>query len=765
MNPVAGDQLSLLTQPDPDPKQEQMKRAKFTGLGLLISQRAWLQFLGSEWLVPRESGQFLLGVNCLNSEGIDAIESSIAVWFDIAELPSVPIHAYSDGKWFPSELGTLNEAHCALAWNGPLPLFAVDHFGVATDELRRHLIALSQGFRDIAPLEQPVLVETQIELRKIERVEQPMPAGTTSPPVNWNSLRGAASMAVWAVPTIDPWLNLLCEALQDSQPNELAEGVHANWWRSAIWACNSNSLSDDPLWTAILHELGAVQGPRQLRPRGVLDNICMRATEYGASKERVSRLQDVTHRLLDDQTTIQKAGVVDDVLGLSLQLLLLRPSLDRFVGWREDWPAMPPGAWWTGATLCGFLTGFNGLPTEFRGTTNARRLLALRTWKLSCGGDAGPFSAVASETLDWTRIGNAILLRADGKAWAEHKISRRGRWYQLNFEDRLVYESVQSFAREAQPNLITAHLVLKAGRVPFSSKSGKCSVRVEANGKGLVIDDEVEIELENGSFIEQRFSVARFKDWLTTASISDALPRPVFGQEPNAQAPQVGTGVSAELPGFEDARAKPDTRSTPNTSLKSKSRVRKTVITTQSEAPLGLSLRMDFINEDEERDLLANIDKEVWDDSMTRRVQHYGWKYDYKARKVDPSLRIGPLPNWLQTLATRLMEKGIFNEMPDQVIVNNYTGTQSISKHVDCVSCFRGPIVTISLNEAWEMLFAPKSAASDFAKFGQILPRRSAAVLDGDVRLNWTHEIPRRKKEGEVVRERRVSVTFRKVNL
>ena len=44
------------------------------------------------------------------------------------------------------------------------------------------------------------------------------------------------------------------------------------------------------------------------------------------------------------------------------------------------------------------------------------------------------------------------------------------------------------------------------------------------------------------------------------------------------------------------------------------------------------------------------------------------------------------------------------------------------------------------------------------------LDRRSAAILTGDARYRWTHEIPKRKNEpGRVARGRRLSLTFRKV--
>ena len=49
-------------------------------------------------------------------------------------------------------------------------------------------------------------------------------------------------------------------------------------------------------------------------------------------------------------------------------------------------------------------------------------------------------------------------------------------------------------------------------------------------------------------------------------------------------------------------------------------------------------------------------------------------------------------------------------------------------------------------------------------KVTQRLDRRSAAIMTGDARYRWTHEIPKRKYEpGRVARGRRISLTFRKV--
>src|SRR3984957_8956674 len=105
----------------------------------------------------------------------------------------------------------------------------------------------------------------------------------------------------------------------------------------------------------------------------------------------------------------------------------------------------------------------------------------------------------------------------------------------------------------------------------------------------------------------------------------------------------------------------------------------------------GLKYVAAFVPDLDEADLLAGVDAEPWLADLKRRVQHYGYRYDYKARKVDPSMYLGPLPNWAQPLAARLVAKG-YMTAPDQLIVNEYEPGQGIAPHVDCVPCF-GPVV------------------------------------------------------------------------
>ena len=85
------------------------------------------------------------------------------------------------------------------------------------------------------------------------------------------------------------------------------------------------------------------------------------------------------------------------------------------------------------------------------------------------------------------------------------------------------------------------------------------------------------------------------------------------------------------------------------------------------------------------------------------------------------------------------------------------------ASYVDVKTSFADGIGTISLLESWEMVFRARGGERG-RKVTQRLDRRSAAIMIGDARYRWTHEIPERKYEpGRVARGRRISLTFRRV--
>ena len=179
----------------------------------------------------------------------------------------------------------------------------------------------------------------------------------------------------------------------------------------------------------------------------------------------------------------------------------------------------------------------------------------------------------------------------------------------------------------------------------------------------------------------------------------------------------------------------------------------------------GASLVGDWIDERTERRLLMEIDASPWCTDLKRRTQHYGWRYDYKARRVDASMRLDGLPAWATDLGDRMKAEGYCASQPDQVIVNEYLPGQGIASHIDCVPCFGPTILSLSLGSSCVIeLSALESQPHSIA-----LRPRSLLVLSGDARARWAHRIPSRKSDvisgTRVPRARRVSLTFRTVSL
>ncbi len=180
----------------------------------------------------------------------------------------------------------------------------------------------------------------------------------------------------------------------------------------------------------------------------------------------------------------------------------------------------------------------------------------------------------------------------------------------------------------------------------------------------------------------------------------------------------------------------------------------------------GLKYVPEFINEKEHEELWRAIYKEPWLTDLKRRVQHYGWKYDYKSRSIDYSMFLGELPSWTKPIAKKLYKSGYLPNMPDQLIINEYQPGQGISNHVDCEPCFGSTIITISLGSKYVMDFINIKTKE---KIEVLLEPRSLAVLSEEARYNWSHGIVARKidkfRNVKSDRKLRISMTFRNVIL
>ena len=175
----------------------------------------------------------------------------------------------------------------------------------------------------------------------------------------------------------------------------------------------------------------------------------------------------------------------------------------------------------------------------------------------------------------------------------------------------------------------------------------------------------------------------------------------------------------------------------------------------------GLQYVPDFLDRRQERDLIAHVDSNEWLDDLARRVQHYGFKYDYGH---GPLRKTNPLPQWATYVGKRLQEEKFMPQVPNQLIVNEYQPGQGISPHVDREDQFGETVISLSLGSQITMDFIKKDTRE---KVSLLLDPRSLVVLSGEARHEWMHGIPGRlsdEVEGErITRTRRVSLTFRTV--
>lgn len=181
----------------------------------------------------------------------------------------------------------------------------------------------------------------------------------------------------------------------------------------------------------------------------------------------------------------------------------------------------------------------------------------------------------------------------------------------------------------------------------------------------------------------------------------------------------------------------------------------------------GVTFTPAFLSTDESTDLLSQIDAKPWMNDLKRRVQHYGWRYDYSSRVVTEEMKTEPLPSFILKIAHELQERGWFASIPDQVIINEYEPGQGIAPHIDR-DCFGPSVATLSLGDRWPMQFIPYGRTAGAADTEEVfLDVGSMLVLRGDARTKWMHGIVKRRSDGhgraKRQRRRRVSVTFRTV--
>ena len=727
-------------------------------LGLVADHRRLFDALQDGWLRPRApSAGLLTGVGAY-ADDPDAARSGhpipIRLKLDTEKLPALDVSVLRGSRWIPTPLDATESSDIAVYWPGPLPVFAISELEVAKEEERARLEGMARQFSNVELPDAPIMVRNVPESAGLAAGEVPTTPPTQSNrkldiPAEVDPLHGAMSMAVWAVPRIEPWLDVLVAGLSSDHERlpKLTAAVEAGWWRFPPWmspAAGAGQPCDlqDRLWLAAVDVLRRRSIDGGAPPRALAEQIADAAVRLGSSSCESSDWLRTTQRILRAESVIE----IDDwracPVGMAVQLVLTRPEPTRFKSWHQDMPSLPPAVWWSAAVLCGLHHGYRRLDTRFRGKAEQRAFIAVHALR-ACAETEIRWPSLSGKP-HWHRTDDGFALLWGDKTIAHKPDKAHGKWYAASFDDPKVRDSAMRVAKDlgwsccwsrrlelpkGSRMSFAGSMTIRDGENPIPEPVARRSPATLSDmTRGPIgeihVQERTTVRLPPGHAIEEVFDVESFRRQVSVTGAR--LPEPPSARVPIRAMERVEV---AEVPGLSHVR--------------------------------------DFLDEAEERSIISQIDRGDWIEDLQRRVQHYGWRYDYKARRVDPAMRLGALPAWADRLARRLFDEKLVPNLPDQVIVNEYCKEQGIGKHVDSDS-FADGIAMISLLESWEMIFRAKRSKR---KVNHMLERRSVAIIEGDARYEWTHEIPKRKSEPitpgtrspKRVRERRVSLTFRKV--
>lgn len=721
------------------------QRAEPRRLVLILDHRTLLESLQDEWVRPPQNAPgHLVSVNkprCffLIQESPNSILVSLS--FDISLLPKFQIYAKRTTGWDKITLSELNNEDEMVFYNGFLPIYALSEISVRSDEERLRLTSLMRQFSNITPPDVPVKIEHFSGIVYEQDIMPKIAAPLTDHQVAaWDAFRGAVTIAFWAVPRVDPWLDLLMASLSpvfEPQLPALAAHVRAPWWSVSPWQHKQDSVHHEDfqteLWRAACKVFKFTDINEAWRPDEIVLKIKAEIGFHALNEyqREIDQFTTDSLSLLRAESVIKLDNWHANPVSKAIQLLLLRPTPAKFATWHDDLPEISPVVWWTGATLAGLLQGYRRMDTHFRGDAKQRKFLALLSLWFAAGPDIlkeWPYGLQSKPS--WQRRQGRLFFLWESMVWAEKQETARGRWFAADYSNSQVQSAASSLARRMNWPSYRQSIVIADCQIPIL---GPGNATIEKHPMPtLCIQGTIRMLFNSNTKLEDFVDPEEFRrDIATEGGAGNQIPLP---------------------PG--DSQGKevlPDQNSTPK---------REDTQSLEQAIVPGLIYTPAFISQDEEKNLIHIIDSSLWLDVLKRRVQHYGWKYDYKARQVDPSMYIGELPDWAKRLADRLVSARMLPHLPDQVIVNEYVGNQGISKHIDCRECFADGVAIISLIESWEMVFrAPDQKRKEHI----LLDNRSVAVLTRDARYLWTHEIPARAREPWGPRKRRVSITFRKV--
>ena len=105
----------------------------------------------------------------------------------------------------------------------------------------------------------------------------------------------------------------------------------------------------------------------------------------------------------------------------------------------------------------------------------------------------------------------------------------------------------------------------------------------------------------------------------------------------------------------------------------------------------GLYYAPGFLTPDTMRRIVERIDTADWNTQISRHTQHYGWRYDYRAKAITPDMRLGRLPDFLLEVAESLARlrnpagQFLFSSVPSQYTYTKCTRTFNLWEKFTCI--------------------------------------------------------------------------------
>ena len=176
----------------------------------------------------------------------------------------------------------------------------------------------------------------------------------------------------------------------------------------------------------------------------------------------------------------------------------------------------------------------------------------------------------------------------------------------------------------------------------------------------------------------------------------------------------------------------------------------------------GLKFSEEILSAQEETEIIDWIDREdekYWQKGqegkikpMNRRVQHYGYKFNYATLLIDDidDADKNKIPEVFTGLLHRLLDEQIITKLPNQLTINEYYPGDGILSHIDTHSVFEDEITSVSLLSPIGMEFSHASSEKR-KKIPVYLPNRSVFVLTEDARYSWKHGITKKSTDNVVI--------------